>query len=250
MPLPKRNQNILHRLLAQVVVDAVDVAFVEDFVQLIAQFTRARKVVTERLFDHQPPPPVALSHARRADPARDRRILARLRRKVEQHVAAGAPLPLHLRQFGRQRLVHRRVLHVARDVEQPARERRPHILVQLRVLAELLHRFAHLLAELFVRHRRARRADHRESRRQPPVVRQPVEGRHQLAFGQVPVGSEDHRRAFRGLPLEAQRIVERIIVGHSTHHITRGAQAPSSCVTAVTAACPARDTSPAAPRSH
>ena len=57
-------QDVLHGLLAQVMIDAVDLGFVEDFVQAVAQLARAGQVVAEGLFHHQAPPAAALAEAR------------------------------------------------------------------------------------------------------------------------------------------------------------------------------------------
>src|SRR5713226_10375095 len=49
-------QYVLNRLLAQVVIDAVDVVFVEDLVDLPVEIASARKVVAEWLLDDYAPP--------------------------------------------------------------------------------------------------------------------------------------------------------------------------------------------------
>ncbi len=46
------HQNVLHRLFAQVVIDAEDLVFLEDRVDLAVQLARRLQVVAKRLFDH------------------------------------------------------------------------------------------------------------------------------------------------------------------------------------------------------
>ena len=210
---PER-QDILHGLFAQVVVDAVDVRFAEDLVQMAAQFPRAGQVVPERFLHHQPAPPAALAQARRAQPQGRLRVLAGLCRKVKQRVPACVPLTFDRRQFLPEPLVQARIADVSRHVIQPAREGRPHLRIDGGVFGELLDRFQHLAAELVVAQRGARDADHREPRRKSAVVRQPVEGGHELAPGEVPIGAENHDRAFRCLPFKPQWVLKRIFDGH------------------------------------
>ena len=46
------HQNVLHRLFAQVVIDAEDLALVEDGVDLVVEFARRIQIVAEWLLDH------------------------------------------------------------------------------------------------------------------------------------------------------------------------------------------------------
>jgi hypothetical protein len=50
------SQDVLHRLLAQVMIDAVDVGFGEDLVQVIAKLAGAGQIMAEGFFDDQPAP--------------------------------------------------------------------------------------------------------------------------------------------------------------------------------------------------
>src|ERR1035437_5985341 len=63
-------QDVLHSLLAQVVVDAVNLGFVEHLVDLAAQFARAGQIVSERLLHDEPPPAIALPQPRARPPPR------------------------------------------------------------------------------------------------------------------------------------------------------------------------------------
>jgi hypothetical protein len=48
------DQDGLHRLLAEIMVDAKDLLFVEDLAHDAAEFERARQVVPDRLLEHDP----------------------------------------------------------------------------------------------------------------------------------------------------------------------------------------------------
>ena len=57
MPLAKRRaQHVLHRLLAEVVVDAEDLALVEELLEHLLQLSRGGELVPERLLDDEPHP--------------------------------------------------------------------------------------------------------------------------------------------------------------------------------------------------
>ncbi len=62
------DQDVLHRLFAQVVIDAEDLVLVEDGVDLVIQFARRIEIVAEGLLDHDADAPVfRLRHALRAE---------------------------------------------------------------------------------------------------------------------------------------------------------------------------------------
>ena len=53
MPLRKaKHQNILHRLFAEIVIDAEDLVLVKDGVDLVIQLARRIEIVAERLLNH------------------------------------------------------------------------------------------------------------------------------------------------------------------------------------------------------
>ena len=49
-------QQVLHRLLAEIVIDPVELVFPDRSVQRGVEGARARQIVTEGLLDHDPPP--------------------------------------------------------------------------------------------------------------------------------------------------------------------------------------------------
>ena len=54
------HEDVLHRLLAEEVVDAEDLVFAPALVQLLVERERGREIGAERLLDHQPAPAVGL----------------------------------------------------------------------------------------------------------------------------------------------------------------------------------------------
>ena len=81
------HQNVLHRLFAQVVIDAEDLVLVEHRVHLVIQVARRIEIVPKRLLDHHAHAPLLrLRHALRAQVLDNRRKVLRRRRQVEQPV--------------------------------------------------------------------------------------------------------------------------------------------------------------------
>ena len=92
MALANRNdEDILHRLLAEVVVDPEDLFLLKDRVDLRVQRLGTLEVATERFLDHDPrPSPVALAEARVAEVLNDVAIDDRRHRQVEEAIARAA----------------------------------------------------------------------------------------------------------------------------------------------------------------
>src|SRR5215472_3712224 len=73
-------QDVLHRLFSEVMVDAVNFAFIENLVQPIAQLLCACQIMPEGFFHDQAMPTVSFSEASGADALRRSRILTWLNR--------------------------------------------------------------------------------------------------------------------------------------------------------------------------
>ncbi len=83
------DQNVLHRLFAEVVVDAEDLALVEDGVDLVVELARRVEVVAEGLFDdHRRHATFRLRHALRAEVLDDAGKELRRRGQIEEPLAA------------------------------------------------------------------------------------------------------------------------------------------------------------------
>jgi len=91
-----QDHDVLHRLLAEVVIDAEDLVFVENAEELLIERMRARKVGAERLFDDDAPPravtraigAVLPRQAGLAEMTADRREACRRCGEIKQAIAA------------------------------------------------------------------------------------------------------------------------------------------------------------------
>ena len=112
-PVPERledpvaepeDQQVLHGLLAQVVVDAVDLLLAEDLADLAVQPLRRLEIVAERLLDDDPPPAAVVPLVVEPDPPEpgdDAGELRGLDGQIEQVVAAGPVLLVDSSEVGR-----------------------------------------------------------------------------------------------------------------------------------------------------
>ena len=111
-PVPERledavaepeDQQVADGLLAQVVVDAIDLRLAEDLADLAVEPLRGLEVVAERLLDDDPPPAAVMALVVEPDAAEladDLGELGRLGGEVEEPVAAGAVRPRRSRRGG------------------------------------------------------------------------------------------------------------------------------------------------------
>ena len=129
-----KDQDVLDRLFAQVVVDAVDLALVEDLVHLAVERLRAGQVAAERLLDDDAHEAGCCGAARGGCQSglsllrpvgHDHRVELRRRGQVEQVVAARVACVIQLGPSAGQRGVGRRVVVVALAVVEVAGEPRP-----------------------------------------------------------------------------------------------------------------------------
>ena len=86
-----QHQDVLHRLLAEIVIDPVDLVLVEDLQEIAVQRSGRSEIGPERLFHHQPAPGAVffLQQTGAAELAGDRREGAWRRGEIKQPVAAG-----------------------------------------------------------------------------------------------------------------------------------------------------------------
>ena len=88
-----QHQDVLHRLLAEVVIDAVDLVLVESFSSSsLSAFAEARSVPNGFSTTSRRHAPFFLQHAGAAELAGDRLERARRRRQIKQPIAAGLAL--------------------------------------------------------------------------------------------------------------------------------------------------------------
>ena len=141
-PVPERledavaepeDQQVADRLLAQVVVDAIDLRLAEDLADLAVEPLGRVEVVAERLLDDDPPPAAVVVLVVEPDPAElgdDLGELRRLRGEVEQPVAAGPALLVELVEPRRQVVEAGRVGEVEPVVADPLANDSPGRLVE------------------------------------------------------------------------------------------------------------------------
>ena len=137
------DQDVLHRLLAEVVVDPEHLRLVEDLAHRATELTGARQVVPDRLLEHDPR---LLPEAALADPADDRRDGGGRRAAIEQPPTLAAKLGVERHEALAQRPEGVRVVERRGDVGEPSRERLPAPVIEP-VAGELLDPAADALAK-------------------------------------------------------------------------------------------------------
>src|SRR5712691_10593374 len=195
------HEDVLDRLLAEVVIDPIHLLLTEGFREQAVQLAGALRVVAERLFDDDARPAVLLARQPGgAEVADDRPVEARRRRAVEEPVARTAVPLLERGQRVVELLTARELRGVGGHVGQGGGEALPHRLGRRLDARELRHRFAHARAELVVGHLRARGADDRERLGQRAARVEAPQGGDELAAGQVARRAEDDqgKRLIRG----------------------------------------------------
>src|SRR5262245_27835377 len=93
---PAEREDVLHRFLAEIMIDAVNLGFGKDLLELLAERAGAGEVVAEGFFHNQPPPAVSTRQTGGAEALRRSSVLAGLGREIKQHVAACASRLLDL----------------------------------------------------------------------------------------------------------------------------------------------------------
>ena len=214
-----QRQQVLDRLLAQVVVDAEDVPGGEDVVDQVVELLGRRQVVPERLLDDDPAPAARLAvvgHAGALHLLEHGREGGRRDRQVERRVALRAVRAVELAQRVGERVEGVVVVEAARQELDRLGEPRPGRLAELGARA-LLRGGAGERLEVAVTPVAAREAEQHEARRQQTTVREVVHRRDELLLGQVAGHAEDHQHARVGHPWEpaVARGAERVGVrGH------------------------------------
>ena len=195
------HHDVLDGLLAEIVIDPVDLGLLEDRPDLGAQRPGGGEVVPERLLDDDAPPrvPVLPDQAGRAELPDHLSEEARGDGEVEEHAA---PRPVNLRHVaeqGGEAGVGRGVGVLARYVVERVAQLGPQRLVE-RGRGELPDVPGLLLPELRVALRRAGHPDDGQLLGEEPVGLEVVEGGQELPLGQVAGGAEDHDGARTGRP--------------------------------------------------
>jgi hypothetical protein len=195
------DEEVLHGLLAQVMIDAEDLRLVQVRVHQLVQGARAGEIGAERLLDDDAPPGVRCLGPRQsggAEVLHDRPVHRRRNREVEERAEPAAALL----ETGSDPSVQPRIVHLPLKVRHVSRERRRHV-VGRGETGELREALVQFLLERLVGHRRSRDADHHEARRQPLAEREAIERRQQLAPRQIAGSAEDDEGGRLGRGLDA-----------------------------------------------
>lgn len=187
-----QGEQVLHRLLAQIMVDAEHRIGVEDLRDHRVELLGARQVMAERLFDDHTAPCVAFRFGQAAVGellGHDREV-ARWHRHVERVVAAGAAVAVQLGHRAAQPFKRVGVLERALHEADALGELLPCGLMEMRA-AVFLDVLFDEFAEMVLGPIAAREAGQAEARRQQAAVRQVVDGREQFLTRQVACDTED-----------------------------------------------------------
>ena len=204
-----QRQQVLDRLLAEVVVDPEHRVGGEHRLDDLVELAGARQVVPERLLDDHAAPGVALGVRQPAagellDHDGER---AGRHRQVEGVVAAGAAVLVELAHGAGELVEGVVVVEAALDEAEPVGQLLPDLLGERRA-GVLLDGVVDDLGEVLPVPVAAGEADEREARGQQPALHEVVDGRHELALGQV-AGDAEHDEAARagdaGQPAVARR---------------------------------------------
>ena len=186
MPLREaQHQDVLHRLLAEVVIDPVDLVLVHDLQQLGVERPCRGEVGAERLFDHEAPPgAVLLHHTGPAELARGWCECGGRGRQIEQAIAAGVLRAFQRIQMLAQAIEGGRVLRIGLDEGDALQQLLGDIVVH-GPRRELPQALQQTVAQLVIRLALAGHADDAEFFRQQMLGGQIVERWHHQAMGEV-----------------------------------------------------------------
>ncbi len=224
---PER-QDVLHRLLAEVVVDAEHALAREDIGDDTVQLLRRREIVPERLLDDHPAPALV---------CRGESVLAELgdhdgkeRRRdgqVEGVVAVRALLFVELLHRLGQTLPGSVVVELARDETDAGRQLGPDRLAPGRACA-VLGGLLDQVGELLVAEVLAREPDQGKTRGQQSAVGQVVDGRDELLAGEVTGDAEQDEAARTGDSRQAPVVGVAQGVAHARSSRSRSSASTSS----------------------
>ncbi len=205
-----QRHDVLHRLLAEEVVDPEDLIFAECPQNTGVQRARRLQVVAEGFLEHDAPPVAGLAvfANRLLNQSRLVELLDRWAEellgdgKVEDDVALGPLGLLRLRERSAQFIVELGLAQIALHIIHLVGEAAPSLLVntaavEFRGFSGIAFQlFAKIIAPAFGGCIRSGRADKREVFGEQPRARQIIERRNQEACGQVPACAEDNHGAW------------------------------------------------------
>ena len=220
-----QRKQVLHRVFAQIVVDAVDLLLTEIAVNEIVQCARARQVASERLFDHEPRPARAAIELRAADRLDSGAERLRRQREVEHPPARQAVRALDGADARAERAKSCAAL-VLEAVEVQAAAA-PAMAYARRLEACLGEAGARPFAELRVVHAGAARdAEHVEISGQAAALAQVKQRGQQFAPHEIAGRAEYDEQARRVVLLGGQPVIPCALRARRTHCATTRAACP------------------------
>ncbi len=177
-----QHHQVLHGFLAEIVVDPIDLRFLEVLADRVVDRLRGREIVAQRLFEDDAR--VRVDEVRGRQVVADRREQLRRRRQVE-HADRLAP-----RRFGEPPVVVRRV-HVDQHVLEQVEEAAPRVGVERLLVDERARLLVHELAITVDAPVAAADGDDARLGRKIAVQVRHVQRGQQLAGGQVAAAAED-----------------------------------------------------------
>ena len=202
------HQQILDGFLAQIMIDAIHLIFVEVLVGEPIERARTVEIGAERLLDDDAPPAARrrIGKTRCAELLDHRGIDGRRNGEIEEHALG----PVDLRQPRLQPLIQPGVVGLAGHVVHPAGERRGDFVAVGIDPGEFLQAVAELSPECLVVHLAAGDADDGKLCRQAAATRQAVDRGKKLASGEVARRTEDDERRRPGSRFEPKPIMKGI----------------------------------------
>src|SRR5262245_52419877 len=192
-----KENDVLHSLLAEIMIYTIDLILVEDVGDQVVQLARGFQVASERFFDHDARPAFFFGgELYYAESMNNRRRDRWRRREIEQTVLARAFLPSHLFKTPGDQAVSLDLVKIALQIMQASDKRPP---LGVADLASLFRAGAHPLAVFFIAYLLSRHAQHLEAARQAARAGQTEEGGNKLSCGEVSQRPEDHDDAWIGL---------------------------------------------------
>ena len=191
-----KGQNVLHRFLAEIVINPKDLRFVEAGGEDGIQGARGFQVVADRLLDHDPRPFPIPRQPGLAEIFWNFAEHARRRGHVEDAMGLGAPLLFQLRALFAQSRVSWQLLEIARLVMDVLRELIPGGGLGFSETGELIDAIVQPSAQRVIAELDAVHRNDRKLCGQAAVLREVKQGRHEFPPGQV-TGSaknDEHRR--------------------------------------------------------
>ena len=218
-------QDVLDRLLAQVVVDPEDGVLAERALEDEVELGGRLEVRAERLLNHDPAPALVVlpRHSRGSQALGDGGVGGRRRRAVVEGVAARAPLVIECVQALLESLEALRLGEVDGHVVDARQKALQHAVVDRLGARVLPHGGRRAFAELVRGEVVDGGADQTEPGRQQSLLGQVVERRQQLAVGEVPGRAEYHHHGGRGRAVLVQPFGERVGRGRRLRHLRSGA---------------------------